>query len=85
MATQVKKFKKYSIIFITTDEYRKEGRSYRFEFSDNSLPNLLLFAQKHISLDRKRVPWGYIAIYKNGNPQKFESSQRLIFLPLRKY
>jgi hypothetical protein len=79
------KSKKYSVTFITSDEYRREGRSYRYQVSDNSLAKLLILIDKHLGTNRKRIPWGYIAVYKNADPKKFEVSERLLFLPLRKY
>lgn len=82
MATKIKKEPrgpKYSLCLIVKDEYKKEGRPDTFRMNGNNLEKLLLFAQRHTTTQRNRVPWQYVSLWRNARFNPYESGEMLLW------
>ena len=65
-------------MLILKDEYRKPGKTDKFEMDSNNLEKLLLFANRHTSR-HKRMPWQYVSVWRNTRWEPFENGEMLFW------
>jgi hypothetical protein len=82
MATKAKRAPKYKLMLILKAEYQKPGRPDNFEMSGNNLEKLLLFAQRHTSNQRNRVPRLYLSVWRNTRFDPYEGGEMLLWTRL---